>query len=536
MATYIDINGNTQHLQSTSKNLIIENNPDIREIVRTLNIANIQINNNPNLERIQFGQRAVMTLGITGNPKLTFVQTIKVGLSVEIYDNPLLNHSELFVNFADVSGKIKPHINIHDSKDTCGETTEIENVVFESNSPERFESPDFLKKTTNSYMVHYEYYDGKAYPIITIPKGTILYTYTYIDEKTHILDNLYNINDYANYEKELKFFYSVPYGSKFGIDGKYNYCHIVALTADMRLLCMVSPAPQTMENMFDQVNNPTTNECGEQYYDSSVTFPCELFDHDLCISREFMEAMNVQGYINIVRETGGFPYDPIPLSAFGLQVRPWQFKKGGVIGEPSVPLESNYNNINRIFSIETPANTLYGLPQIVLCPIKTILFGEDHTPLYHKYNSIKYKRRTTSNQLFWFQNYNYFHIDSCLIEDINKTVEKFKTDIVQNRQYHLFYLLNTHRDIDYDKWKLIEHIRFNDIDYLSDYENEVQGCAFETIAYHILKDGEHVWDRQIAGTRRKIRKKGTRRKARQRSKNLWVFERSSFGMPIMYAK
>ena len=529
MATYIDINGNTQHLQSTSKTLIIENNPDIREIVRTLYFSHIQINNNPNLERIRFGQRAVMMLGITGNPKLTFVQAIPVGSSVNIYENALLNHSELFVKFADASSKVPPYINIHDYKDTCDETTEIENVFFESNSPEHSGSPDFLQTTS---MVHYEYYDGKAYPIITIPKGTILYTYTYIDEKTYILDNLYNINAYANYEKELKFFYSVPYGST---DGKYNYCHIVALTADMRLLCMVSPAPQTMENMFDQVNNPTTNECGEQYYDSSVTFPCEFFDHDLCISREFMEAMNVQGYINIVRETAGFPYDPIPLSAFGLQVRPWQFKKGGVIGEPSVPLESNYNYINRIFSIETPANTLYGLPQIVLCPIKTILFGEDHEPLYNEYNSIKYKRIATK-QRFLFKNYNYFHIDSCLIEDINKTVEKFKADIIQNRQYHLFYLLNTHRDIDYDKWKLIEHIRFNDIDYLSDYENEVQGCAFETIAYHILKDGEHVWDRQIAGTRRKIRKKGTRRKARQRSKNLWVFERSSFGMPIMYAK
>ena len=535
MATYIDINGNTQHLQSTSKTLTIENNPDIKEIISTQNFSHIQINNNPNLERIRFGQRAVMMLLITGNPKLTFVQSIPVGLSVDIYENPLLNHSELFVKFANASSKVPPYINIHDFKDTCDETTDIENVLFESNSPERSESPDFLKKTTNPYMVHYEYYDGKTYPIITIPKGTILYTYTYIDEKTHILDNLYNINEYANYEKELKFFYSVPYGSKFGIDGKYNYCHIVALTAEMRLLCMVSPAPQTMENMFDQDNNPSTNDCGEQYYDSSVTFPCELFEHDLCISREFMEAMNVQGYINIVRETTGFPYDPIPLSAFGLQVRPWQFKKGGVIGEPSVPLESNYNNINRVFSIETPANTLYGLPQIVLCPIKTILFGEDHTPLYDEYNSIKYKRIALKNR-FFFKNYNYFHIDSCLIEDIKKTVEKFKVDIVQNRQYHLFYLLNTHRDIDYDKWKLIEHIRFNDIDYLSDYENEVQGCAFETIAYHILKDGEHVWDRQIAGTRRKIRKKGTRRKARQRSKNLWVFERSSFGMPIMYAK
>jgi hypothetical protein len=529
MATYIDINGNTQHLKTTSKILLIENNPDIREIVRTQHIAMIEINNNPNLERIRFGQQGVITLGITGNPKLTFVQTIKVGLSVEIYDNPLLNHIELFVKFADASGKIKPHINIHDSKDICDETTDIENVMFESNSSERFESPDFLKKTTNPYMVHYEYYDGKAYPIITIPKGTILYTYTYIDEKTHILDNLYNINEYANYEKELKFFYSVPYGSA---DGEYNYCQIVALTAEMRLLCMVSPAPQTMENMFDQVNNPSTNECGEQYYDSSVTFPCELYDHDFCINREFMEAMNVQGYINIVRETTDYsakltPYDPIPLSAFGLQVRPWLYKKGGIIREPSVLLESKYNYINRIFSIETPANTLYGLPQIVLCPIKTILFGEDHAPLYHKYNEIKYKRRTTSNLHFWFQNYNYFHIDSCLIEDIKKTVEKFKTDIVQNRQYHLFYLLNTHRDIDYDKWKWIEHIRFNEQEYT---------VSLEVLPFGMGLKGNDEFPLQIAGTRRKIRKKGTRRKARQRPKNSWVFERSSFGMPIMYAK
>lgn len=536
MATYIDINGNTQHLQSTSKNLIIENNPDIKEIISTQNFSHIQINNNPNLERIRFGQRAVMMLLITGNPKLTFVQSIPVGLSVDIYENPLLNHSELFVKFANASSKVPPYINIHDFKDTCDETTDIENVLFESNSPERSESPDFLKKTTNPYMVHYKYYDGKAYPIITIPKGTILYTYTYIDEKTHILDNLYNINEYANYEKELKFFYSVPYGSKFGIDGKYNYCHIVALTAEMRLLCMVSPAPQTMENMFDQDNNPSTNDCGEQYYDSSVTFPCELFEHDLCISREFMEAMNVQGYINVDKEdsiSNGTVWDK-NINNRDYSVFMKDYIMGSCVSSTFVK-ESNYNNINRVFSIETPANTLYGLPQIVLCPIKTILFGEDHTPLYDEYNSIKYKRIALKNR-FFFKNYNYFHIDSCLIEDIKKTVEKFKTDIVQNRQYHLFYLLNTHRDIDYDKWKWIEHIRFTDIDYLSDYENEVQGCAFETIGYHILKDGEQVWDRQIAGTRRKIRKKGTRRRAQQRSKNSWVFERSSFGMPIMYAK
>jgi hypothetical protein len=162
-----------------------------------------------------------------------------------------------------------------------------------------------------------------------------------------------------------------------------------------------------------------------------------------------------------------------------------------------------------------------------LCPIKTILFGEDHAPLYHKYNEIKYKRRTTSNLHFWFQNYNYFHIDSCLIEDIKKTVEKFKTDIVQNRQYHLFYLLNTHRDIDYDKWKWIEHIRFNEQEYT---------VSLEVLPFGMGLKGNDEFPLQIAGTRRKIRKKGTRRKARYRSKNSWVFERSSFGMPIMYAK
>ena len=537
MATYIDINGNTQHLQTTSKKLLIENNPDIREIVKIQNFSSIEIHNNPNLERIQFGERCAMILGITGNPKLSFVQAIPVGLSVEIHDNPQLNHSELFVKFADASGKMKPYINIYDSKNTCDETTDIENVIFESNTTKYSTSPDFLKTTTNPYMIHYEYYDGKAYPIITIPKGTILYTYTYIDEKTHILDNLYNINEYANYENELKFFYSVPYGSKFGIEGKYNYCHIVALTAEMRLLCMISPAPQTMENMFDQINNPTTNECGEQYYDSSTTFPCDNFEHDLCISREFMETMNVQGYINIDKDdsisNGPDWLKNIDNRKNSLFIK--DYIMGSCISSSFVE-KSNYSHINRIFSIETPANTLYGLPQIVLCPIKTILFGQDHKPLFDEYNAIKYKRRTTSNLHFWFQNYNYFHIDSCPIEDIKNTVDKFKADIVQNRQYHLFYMLNTYRDIDYDKWKWIEHIQFSDIDYLSDYENNIQGCAFETISYHILKDGEHIWDRQIAGTRRKIKKKGTRKKSKKQTKDLWVFERSSFGMPIMYAK
>ena len=155
MATYIDISGNTKKIKVNLKTLTIENNPDIKEIISTQNFSHIQINNNPNLERIRFGQRAVMMLLITGNPKLTFVQSIPVGLSVDIYENPLLNHSELFVKFANASSKVPPYINIHDFKDTCDETTDIENVLFESNSPERSESHDFLKKTTNPYIVFF---------------------------------------------------------------------------------------------------------------------------------------------------------------------------------------------------------------------------------------------------------------------------------------------------------------------------------------------------------------------------------------------
>ena len=541
MATIIDIYGNEKKIEaSKNKYLYIENDPLVKEIKRVHNIPFIYIDSNPNLTTINFKQRGAMTLQITNNSLLTYVEAIPIGTNVNIYDNPLLNHSDLHTQFVELSIKTTPYINIHDSIKVCEESTDIKDVIFETNAPDKMTSPDFLQENTNPYMIHYEYFDEKVYPIITIPKGTLLYTYTHIQNSNEILDNLYNIHEYENYETELKFFYSVPYGAKYGIAGRYNYCHIVVLTEDTRLVCMISPAPQTMQNLMEPEQNPSTTSCGEQYYDSSVSFPCYMYEHDLCLSREFMEKMNVQGYINIDIDdsiSNGSDWLKTMLSRKRQNL---PFVKDYIIGScisSSFVKESNYKNINKLYSITTPSNTLFGLPQIALCPIKNIEFGENHKGLHDEF--MKLKKNKHKIQKMWFKYFNYCHISSSPIENIKDTMDEFKMDVVQNRQYHLFYMLNTHTNFDYNMFRQIQPITLDDVNYLDNYENNKQGCAFETIAFHLLKNGEPVdFSLQIAGKTMNRRKNGrkTRKLSRKTTSSNIVFERTSFGMPIMYYK
>lgn len=119
-------------------------------------------------------------------------------------------------------------------------------------------------------------------------------------------------------------------------------------------------------------------------------------------------------------------------------------------------------------------------------------------------------------------------VDSCQIEKIEETIEKFKADIVQNRQYHLFYLLNTYKDPAYLYWKNIGPITVEDVDYLFTYNNNnVVGCVFETVLFDKLL--------HTGGTKKTKNKTRKRIKLKDKS-NPFVFTRTSFGMPIMYRK
>lgn len=538
MATIIDILGETSTILSKSKTkLSIINNANIKEIVAIKpSILDVEISENPNLESIQLNKTVLRTLKITENPVLKFVQAVPITNSVIIKNNPLLDYDELFLQFSDfpIVKTYIPNIEITKPEIECDKSLNINDIQFEGNSDVRNKSPEFLN-TDNQFIIHNEYYDGRAYPVLTIPKGMLLYTYTHIEPGIDLFANIYNTNNYEDYENEIKFFYSVPYGAKFGIEGKYNHCNIVVLTADVRLLCLLSPAPQNMDTMMFPSKNTVIDNTGKQciLYSKDITHPCELYDHDLCLQKDFRLAMNLHGYINIDIEdslSNGESWKKTYESAYKnpkyIDIIK-QYLQGSCISSAKIS-GSNYDYINNIFSLHMPENTLFGLPQIALCPIKTHIFDKSHKYIYEKFMPKNWKRKPLMEK-FIFENFNYYMVDSCPIADIEKTLEKFKTDIVQNRQYHLFYLLNTYKDPEYPYWKKIGPITAEDVNYLFTYNNSenIVGCVFETVAFGRTFGGK---------TRRRTVRKNTTRKKKKTTKcgSPFIFSRTSFGMPIMY--
>jgi hypothetical protein len=107
--------------------------------------------------------------------------------------------------------------------------------------------------------------------------------------------------------------------------------------------------------------------------------------------------------------------------------------------------------------------------------------------------------------------------------------EFFKADIIQNKQYPLFYMLNTHRNPSYMHWKSVGNTTLEDFDYLHTYNNNEVGCVFESVAFNTKLDG---------GTRKTLSKRKNKTRKQLRTKTIcpFIFKKTSFGMPIMYLK
>ncbi len=528
MATIITTNGKTHMLKPKTKTILnIINNPNIKSITKLEpGILDVYIENNANLVDINLGRRGLRNLHIIDNPLLTSVQAMPITQSVIIKDNPLIDYDTLNAEFMKFTSIVTymPYVEIVKPIEKCDSTVDITNATFTNNENSRQVYPEYLKTPTNNkFIIHNEYYNNKMYPIITIPKGMMLYTYTQLYDTADTLSNIYNISvdSCEKYENELKFFYSVPYGARFGIDGRYNHCHIVVLTEDIRLLCMVSPVPQNMNTFYDTEKNPVnTPSC--IYYDKEISFPCENYDHDLCLQTEFRVAMNLQGYINIdvddSMSDGHHWKEAYGNVAYHDIIK--EYLLGSCISS-AISTDSNYSYINKIYSISAPKNTVFGLPQIAICPLKTRVFD--------KPRNCKTFMKKAQRMKYIFDNYNYYLIDTCLIEDIEQTLDNFKADIIQNKQYPLFYMLNTHRDPSYIHWKHVGNTTLEDFDYMHTYINNEVGCVFESVAFHVKMDG---------GTRKTVlkRKNKTRKMPRDKSVCPFVFKKTSFGMPIMYLK
>ena len=158
------------------------------------------------------------------------------------------------------------------------------NIIPSSENPEE-----------NKYIIHNKEYNGINYPIITILKGTILFTCRYMEENTQnpltSAMHLYKIdesyvkeNEEINFENSRTYFYPLPYYAE--VVGDFNTVDLVVLTEDIRLLCMVSPSP--ISRGIRHGNKKGLTNCREK----NKTY-------DLCISMDVMKGLNIQGYIGM---------------------------------------------------------------------------------------------------------------------------------------------------------------------------------------------------------------------------------------------
>jgi hypothetical protein len=384
-------------------------------------------------------------------------------------------------------------------------------------------NPEYLKNN-NPFLIHYESFRNYEYPLITIPKGTVLYSYGKSVDMT-----IYNLSDNPSpIERDFKFFYPVPYASH-GVSGyghMYTSCTVVTTTDDIRLIALITPSPLTRFSLREPKLRPVQKN-GISYYDNGFTKSGEKdFSTDLVIDPAFMKEINVQGYIAIAEEDsftkGSLWYE---LFRFFFQgkinnrihelirtdreymtidiLKQLIFKSGTTA--------LNSDNMNTLYLKELlqplvmSQNILAGVPEIALSPLKsTHFFTTTRAELKHT---------TTQNNIDNFFNYMVLeHITD--LKRIPFVLNFHKHNIKENIQMPLFQLYRPHMKKTYTNFREISYhsdLHLNQVDYKKTYKNQSEGCSFETVTW-VIKKKPSVTEIIAIGGKKNKRSGGTKTK------------------------
>lgn len=583
---YIDINDNTKTLDdNNSKNLYVINREDIVTILRfSKKIKNVVIEDNKNLKSIIKFPDILNELRIINNEILESIYIPNVSIKIEIYNNPKLKNIEeliekytktMFYNTKFTEIKTEPDESDDDTSIAIGseldkEDLQIEEWTFTTNVDEYKSSPSFLRNESK-FLISYKDYKGYSYPIITIPKGTILYNYgkgnnITLKDKYH---NIYNLEKEQPFENQLKFFYPVPYAANLGIDTKYNICNIVVTNNDIQLICLLSPAPQSNETLRLYSKHKVINEMieGYNYYENGLTKKCEAFEHDLCLNLQMMKEMNVQGYICISKqdsisngETWYKNMDNESMKNYKEYIEEYLLSSclTSIYRE-----NNNLNYINEKLNLKIPENLknrMFGVPEIVIVPLKTEYFYNiAQDKVLKTFDNIKsdkefeYKESEINNI---FKNiFNYQVLEICDLTDLKSCIEKIEHNILSNKQCQILQLFSPELVIKEISTNLrYEKPNFDDVNYILSYLNENTKnpyCAFETVRYHVLDKSSYGKRKTVKNIKKKNNKSRVIRKYKKT--NLFttsdrktikitgggyntkiIFERTKCGIPIAY--
>ncbi len=341
----------------------------------------------------------------------------------------------------------------------------------------------------NPYKIHIETSDNREYPIVVLPKGLILYTYTNGPD-------LYNIQSSktGHYHTDLKFFYPIPYYA-LEIGSNYTQCIAAVLTRDIRLFAAVSPSPinrSDLKNIHATTMVLTKKNEIDFYYKDKSTSTCPGFNYDPCISDELKQELNIDGYIGIAAMDSVdkiFMKNRDQIMSPDMIFNPYVVRKIlgiSLINTREIDIDSIPFQMNNIGEIMNNINVHFGIPEIVLNLFDNKQFA-NYTELLG--NKIRPTTKDDATNL----NMNFQQLFNCQISKVNETISDLGNKIMFTKQAPgLFHL---HRDfIDmsspyYEKYVVDNLSDFNIPDDLN-YEKE-NGPGFEMMGYRypsLLKD------------------------------------------------
>lgn len=386
----------------------------------------------------------------------------------------------------------------------------------------------------SNYLVRYQAYKGRYYPIIKLPKGMMLYNAVQSRAIANINSKveLYNLGKLdKTIDYDLRFFYPFPYAcwgvAEYG--NTYEHMNVCTLSRDMYLLCLLSPTSQTRNSMrhphdapvyrtkLDKDENPVLDADGntvldksEYYYENKNTHECKIHSYDLCIEPEMMYELGLQGYITIATNDSishgemwkevaeilsktNATHNHIGKDVYNKMVSVSCMNSAMVTPELGDLTESETKRIENISNCspdfqsitdESVKRRVFGIPEIVLSPFNSAFFS---TPSKNTHKLTRHQIRDMFLSLEE-EDYKEFMTNVCnyeLIMDCSLNSSKLELwlalsedDITHSLQCPAF---NMNEDaIDPTKFlsnymkPISEPITYEDVDYIKAYNQTVK--------------------------------------------------------------
>jgi uncharacterized protein YjbI with pentapeptide repeats len=353
-----------------------------------------------------------------------------------------------------------------------------------------------VTNTTSPYLIHYEEYNGKPYPIITIPQGLMLFNgrrYVAPDLSTSF-HHLYKLHDHPTLQSYIDdiddtytYFFPMPTIYRVWLESGFRTMDVVTTTKDIRLLALISPSPIERMIRHGHVKPFVTYTIDQKkVYNNVDLHSCR--GYDLCIDPEVIKNLNLNGCICLteaqsVSNVKSEYINEIMDNKFeeSLLFRGCTFNnsiKDGSLWEP----DEKYNLPNFEF---IKKKRLYGTPEIVLIPLDIHRCTTDKQ--YNKINA-EFQTNTSSvnSDMFIFKPLHaVFGDEYQMVVELDKYLTKQKHRISKSYQApHLFSLwIPETRSTQFicDK----EDFALEELNFVESYLSTNPGlCAFESMDFY----------------------------------------------------